>query len=382
MIGYAFMGAAHSQAWRSAPRFFDLPLDPDDDRGLRPRRRARRAGRRRRLGWAETRDRLAPAARARRHRPDRHLHAGRQPRRDRHRRAGRRQARAVREAAGQHRRGGRGDDRGRRARPRPRGARRWSASPTAGCRRSRWPASWSPRAGSATIRHVRAQYLQDWIADPEAPLSWRLDKDKAGSGALGDIGAHIIDLTQFITGDRIAEVSGQLETFVKERPARRRALRALRNGGHRARAGHRRRRRGLPGQVRRRRDRGLRGDPVRHRPEERDPDRDQRLTGQPRVRLRGHERPALLRRHRARRDRRLPADPRHRARPPLRRRLVAARPRARLRARVHPSGRRPGHRDRRRERPASHVRRRPPGAAGPRRGRDQFDTRTWQEIPA
>ncbi|HCB04093.1 MAG TPA: dehydrogenase, partial [Nocardioides bacterium] len=39
------------------------------------------------------------------------------------------------------------------------------------------------------IRHVRAQYLQDWIADAEAPLSWRLDKSKAGSGALGDIGA-------------------------------------------------------------------------------------------------------------------------------------------------------------------------------------------------
>jgi predicted dehydrogenase len=68
------------------------------------------------------------------------------------------------------------------------------------------------------IRHVRAQYLQDWIADAEAPLSWRLDKEKAGSGALGDIGAHIIDLTQFITGDRLREVSGQLETFVKERP--------------------------------------------------------------------------------------------------------------------------------------------------------------------
>jgi predicted dehydrogenase len=68
------------------------------------------------------------------------------------------------------------------------------------------------------VRHVRAQYLQDWIADPEAPLSWRLDKALAGSGALGDIGAHIIDLTQHITGQRITEVSGQLETFVKERP--------------------------------------------------------------------------------------------------------------------------------------------------------------------
>jgi predicted dehydrogenase len=68
------------------------------------------------------------------------------------------------------------------------------------------------------IRHVRAQYLQDWIADPEAPLSWRLDKTRAGSGALGDIGAHIIDLTGFITGDRIAEVTGLLQTFVTERP--------------------------------------------------------------------------------------------------------------------------------------------------------------------
>jgi predicted dehydrogenase len=65
---------------------------------------------------------------------------------------------------------------------------------------------------------VRAQYLQDWIADPEAPLSWRLQKERAGSGALGDIGAHIIDLTQFITGDRIGSVTGMLQTFVAERP--------------------------------------------------------------------------------------------------------------------------------------------------------------------
>ncbi|WP_231263487.1 Gfo/Idh/MocA family protein, partial [Nocardioides alpinus] len=69
-----------------------------------------------------------------------------------------------------------------------------------------------------TIHHVRAQYLQDWIVDPQAPMSWRLEKAKAGSGALGDIGAHIIDLAQFITGDTIATVTGRLETFVKERP--------------------------------------------------------------------------------------------------------------------------------------------------------------------
>jgi predicted dehydrogenase len=68
------------------------------------------------------------------------------------------------------------------------------------------------------VRHVRAQYLQDWISDPLAPMSWRLEKDKAGSGTLGDIGAHIIDLTQHITGDRIDSVNGLLETFVHERP--------------------------------------------------------------------------------------------------------------------------------------------------------------------
>ena len=68
------------------------------------------------------------------------------------------------------------------------------------------------------VRHVRAQYLQDWLIDPQAPLSWRLDKSRAGSGALGDIGAHIVDLTQFITGERIVGVSAMMETFVKERP--------------------------------------------------------------------------------------------------------------------------------------------------------------------
>jgi len=69
-----------------------------------------------------------------------------------------------------------------------------------------------------TVRHVRAVYLQDWIVDPQFPLVWRLQKDKAGSGALGDIGAHIIDLTQYVTGQRITGVSALTETFVKERP--------------------------------------------------------------------------------------------------------------------------------------------------------------------
>jgi len=67
------------------------------------------------------------------------------------------------------------------------------------------------------IRHWRAVYLQDWIVDPEFPLVWRLQKDLAGSGALGDIGAHIADLARFLVGE-IDEVSGLLTTFIKDRP--------------------------------------------------------------------------------------------------------------------------------------------------------------------
>jgi predicted dehydrogenase len=68
------------------------------------------------------------------------------------------------------------------------------------------------------IFHIRARYLQDWIVEENFPLVWRLDKNKAGSGALGDIAAHSVDMTQFITGEKIAAVSGLLETFIKERP--------------------------------------------------------------------------------------------------------------------------------------------------------------------
>jgi predicted dehydrogenase len=67
------------------------------------------------------------------------------------------------------------------------------------------------------IRHYRGTYLQDWIADPAFPLVWRLDRRQAGSGALGDIAAHSIDLARFLVGE-IVEVCGDLETFVKERP--------------------------------------------------------------------------------------------------------------------------------------------------------------------
>ncbi len=71
------------------------------------------------------------------------------------------------------------------------------------------------------IRQVRARYLQDWLVDPEAPWAWRLDADLAGSGALGDLGAHSIDLAEFLVGDEVGgidRVSGHLKTFVDERP--------------------------------------------------------------------------------------------------------------------------------------------------------------------
>ena len=69
-----------------------------------------------------------------------------------------------------------------------------------------------------TIRQVRAQYLQDWLHDPDAPMTWRLDKSKVGSGALGDLGAHLVDTALWLTGDHITGVSAILETFVKSRP--------------------------------------------------------------------------------------------------------------------------------------------------------------------
>lgn len=67
------------------------------------------------------------------------------------------------------------------------------------------------------VYHFRAVYLQDWIADPSFPLVWRLEKESAGSGAHGDINSHIIDLGRFLVGE-ITEVSGHLETFVHQRP--------------------------------------------------------------------------------------------------------------------------------------------------------------------
>lgn len=68
-----------------------------------------------------------------------------------------------------------------------------------------------------TIRHFRGVYLQDWITDPNFPLIWRLRKDVCGSGALGDLLAHSLDLARFLVGE-ISQVSAVMNTFVPQRP--------------------------------------------------------------------------------------------------------------------------------------------------------------------
>jgi predicted dehydrogenase len=67
------------------------------------------------------------------------------------------------------------------------------------------------------IYHFRAMYLQEWIIDPNIPLVWRLDKERAGAGALGDLGAHIIDLARYLVGEP-RRLSAMAKTFIKERP--------------------------------------------------------------------------------------------------------------------------------------------------------------------
>ncbi|UKA64425.1 Gfo/Idh/MocA family protein [Arthrobacter sp. FW306-04-A] len=69
-----------------------------------------------------------------------------------------------------------------------------------------------------TVRHIRAAYLQDWLADAQAPMTWRLRKETAGSGALGDIASHAIDQIQYLIGQTVLETSGVLKTFVSQRP--------------------------------------------------------------------------------------------------------------------------------------------------------------------
>ncbi|BAJ75020.1 predicted dehydrogenase [Microbacterium testaceum StLB037] len=216
MIGAGFMGAAHSQGWRVAPRFFDLPLSPEMSVLVgRDADRTRAAAET--WGWADTStdwreaitrddidvvDIVTPG--------DSHaeialaaLAAGK------HVLCEKPLANAVDEAE--------------RMTAAAEEARTRGIRSMVGFTYRRVPAATfardlvrSGRLGE--IRQVRAEYLQDWLSDAEAPLTWRLDRDRAGSGSLGDIGAHAVDLTEFITGQRLARVSGVLETIVAERP--------------------------------------------------------------------------------------------------------------------------------------------------------------------
>jgi predicted dehydrogenase len=216
MVGYAFMGAAHSQAWRTAPRFFDLPLRPDMA-VLCGRDAGKAAAAAEKLGWRSvetdwkallTRDdvglvdvcspgnthaEIAIAA----------LDAGK------HVLCEKPLANTVDEARAMVAAAERAASRGVRS--------------MVGFSYRRVPAVALARqlveqGRIGEIRHVRAAYLQDWIVDPEFPLVWRLRRDTAGSGALGDLGAHIVDMAQYLAGDALTGVSALTETFVRERP--------------------------------------------------------------------------------------------------------------------------------------------------------------------
>jgi predicted dehydrogenase len=216
MVGYAFMGRAHSQAWRNVASFFELPLPPRMA-AICGRDRAAAAAAAARLGWpawetdwkrlvqrddvdlvdvctpGSSHAEISIAA----------LEAGR------HVLCEKPLANTVEEARAMAAAAGRAAGEGVRA--------------MVGFNFRRVPAVALARelvaAGRlGAIRHVRAAYLASHALDPELPLAWRHQASEAGSGALGDLGAHAVDLAQHLAGDRIAGVSALTETFVRERP--------------------------------------------------------------------------------------------------------------------------------------------------------------------
>jgi predicted dehydrogenase len=218
VVGYAFMGAAHAHAWRTAPRVFDLPLTPAMV-ALCGRDAAAVRAAADRQGWASAetdwRELIA--------RPDvdlvdictpgdlhaeiavAALDAGKHVLCEKPLANTPAEAEAMTAAA---------------ERAAAQGIRSM-----VGFNYRRVPALTLARTLVADgrlgeIRHVRATYLQDWLTDSAFPLTWRLQRERAGSGALGDLGAHIIDLAQYLTGQPVTAVSGSTTTFVSERPVR------------------------------------------------------------------------------------------------------------------------------------------------------------------
>jgi len=216
MVGHGFMGAAHSQAWRTAPRFFDLGADPEMA-VIVGRDPERTEAARQRYGWqAASTDWRAVVAD-----PDidvvdvvspgsshveiaiAALQAGKHVLCEKPLANTVAEAEAMTAAAA--------------------AARAHGVRAMVGFSYRRVPAIAFARqlvqdGRIGTVRQVRALYLQDWLSDEDGPMTWRLDKSLAGSGALGDIGAHAIDLVEHVTGSSLATVSGTLETFVTERP--------------------------------------------------------------------------------------------------------------------------------------------------------------------
>ena len=216
MIGYGFMGSAHSVGWRQAPRMFDLPAGVEMAVivGRNADAVAEAAAK---WGWAESAtdwreviarddidivDIVTPG--------DSHaeiaiaaLEAGK------HVLCEKPLANTVAEAEAMADAAARAAERG--------------AKAMVGFTYRRVPAVTFLRDLIAQgvvgrVQQVRAAYRQDWLVDPEGPLTWRMKKETAESGALGDIGAHIIDMTQFVTGQQVEAVSGTVETIVKRRP--------------------------------------------------------------------------------------------------------------------------------------------------------------------
>ena len=215
LIGYAFMGRAHSQAWRTVGAAFDVP--PIARRVIVGRDEQGVAEAARRLDWEEhttdwreaiTRDdvdivdictpgflhaEIAIAA----------LEAGKHVLCEKPLANDPAEAERMVEAA--------------------RAARERGQVAALGHTYRRVPALAHARdlvaAGRlGQIRQIRASYLQDWLVDAEAGMTWRLRKETAGSGALGDIGSHAIDQIQYVTGQQVTAVRGRLATMVPERP--------------------------------------------------------------------------------------------------------------------------------------------------------------------
>jgi len=216
MIGYAFMGRAHSLAWHTVGRVFDVPLRPRLA-AICGRDEAAAAAAAGRLGWAAVEtdwraliarddvqlidisapgDLHAPIALAA-------LAAGKHVLCEKPLANTLAEAEAMKAAADA---------------AYPSGARAM-----VGFNYRRVPALALARrlveqGRLGTLRHFRAVYLQDWLTDPDAPMTWRMQAERAGSGALGDLGAHIVDLARYLTGDEITGVSAVAATFTAERP--------------------------------------------------------------------------------------------------------------------------------------------------------------------